>query len=335
MKRSLLSAFILTILLFGGAFIVSRKADAEPVAPITYVPAAAEAPLTAPACVHDSETTLRVLHGDTVEELSMHEYLCGVVRGEMLPSFHEAALCAQAAAERTYLYYQLTHGGKSAHPQADVCTDPGCCNAYLSEEAAREKWGGKFEEYDAVIEKAVSDSDGQIVLYEGAPILAVFHSSSAGATASSGDVWMADLPYLVSVESPEKGDDIPNYYSVNAYSTGEFSRLFRTAHADADFSGSPDTWIKNIVTSGDRVEQATVGGVTVAGKELRSIYGLRSTAFTVDCSQDTITFHVTGYGHGVGLSQYGANELAREGKTWQEILAWYYTGTTVGYYTGT
>ena len=334
MKRPLVSVFILMVLLFSGAFIVSRKADAEPSSPAEYVPTSAEADLTETSYVHDTQTVLQVLNGSAVEEISMHDYLCGVVRGEMLPSFCDAALCAQAVAERTYIYYQLAHGGKSVHPQADVCTDPGCCNAYLSEAAAKEKWGSKFEQYNTVIEKAVSDTDGQIVLYEGAPILAVFHSSSSGSTASSGDVWTADLPYLVSVKSPEKGADIPNYYSVNSYSSKEFSRLFKMAHTDADFSGSPDTWVRDIVTTGDRVDHATVGGITVSGKDLRSLYGLRSTAFTVDCQSDSVTFHVTGYGHGVGLSQYGANELGLEGKTWQEILEWYYTDTTVGYYTG-
>jgi len=334
MRRSLVSVFILMGLLFSGAFVVSRKAEAEPDVPAEYVTTAARADVPATEYVHDSDTVLRIYTGSEVEELPMHEYLCGVVRGEMLPSFCEAALCAQAVAERTYIYYQIAHGGKSSHPQTDVCTDPGCCNAYLSESVAREKWGSKFDEYNAVIEKAVSDTDGQVVLYEGSPILAVFHSSSSGTTASSGDVWTADLPYLVSVKSPENGNDIPNYYSVNSYSAEEFARLFKMTYQDADFCGTADTWIKNVVSVGERVDHMTIGGVTVSGKDLRSLYGLRSTAFTVDCQGDTITFHVTGYGHGVGLSQYGANELGLEGKTWQEILTWYYTDTTVGYYTG-
>ena len=330
MKRAFGSVLLLTVLLLGGAFIVSRKpAEALPYTETAAVPQPDVSAAT--DYVHDSETMLKVLQNGAVEEIPLYEYLCGVVRGEMLPTFSAAALQAQAAAERTYIYYQLSHGGKAAHPQADVCTDPGCCNAYLSSEAAQKKWGDGFAEYDALIRQAVSDTDGQVVLYENQPILAVFHSSSAGSTAASGDVWMADLPYLVSVKSPENGEDIPNYYSVNTYSAEEFARLFKTAHADADLSGDAAGWVKNIKTAGERVDSAVIGGITVTGKELRSLFGLRSTAFTLDFRDGTFTFHVTGYGHGVGMSQYGANELAEEGKTWQEILEWYYTGAKVGY----
>ena len=330
MKRAFGSAVVLMIFLFGGAFLVSRTPEEAP----AYASAAAPQPVSTDVTdyVHDADTVLRVLCGDTVEEIPLHEYLCGVVRGEMLPTFSTAALQAQAAAERTYIYYQLAHGGKTAHPRADVCTDPGCCNAYLSEDSARRKWGARYEEYNALIEQAVSDTDGQVVLYENQPILAVFHSSSAGSTAASGDVWLADLPYLASVESPETGEGIPNYYSVNTYSAEEFSRLFRTTYPAADLSDAPETWVQALQTRGERVSSAVIGGVTVTGKDLRSLFGLRSTAFTLDYSQNVFTFHVTGYGHGVGMSQYGANQLGLEGKTWQEILEWYYTGTKVGYF---
>ena len=181
----------------------------------------------------------------------------------------------------------------------------------------------------------MADTDGQVVLYDGAPIMAVFHSSSAGSTAASGDVWAAELPYLVSVKSPETEEGIPNYHSVNTFTAKEFRSIFCKAHPDAQLSGDPGGWIKDIVlTDAGRVASAAVGGVSVTGKELRTLYNLRSTAFTVEASGDSVTFRVTGYGHGVGMSQYGANELAKEGKTWQEILQWYYTGVTIGLYNG-
>ena len=185
------------------------------------------------------------------------------------------------------------------------------------------------------MQQAVADTDGQVVLYDGAPIMAVFHSSSAGATAGSGEVWTAELPYLVSVKSPEDSDSVPNYYSVNAFTAEEFRAAFQKAHPEAKLSGDTSGWIGDVVlTDAGRVSSAVVGGVTVTGKELRSLYGLRSTAFTVEADGKSVTFHVTGYGHGVGMSQYGANELAKEGKTWQEILQWYYTGVTIGLYNG-
>ena len=283
----------------------------------------------------DAAHTLRLWDGSAVRTLTAAEYLPGVVRGEMPAAFEEEALKAQAVAERTYLYYRMAGGAKAAHPDADVCTDSHCCTAWLSEEDARAKWGDKFDQYEAKIQQAVRDTDGQVALYDGAPIMAVFHSSSAGSTAASGDVWTAELPYLVSVKSPEEADSVPNYYSVNTFTAEEFRDIFRKAHADAQLTGDCGGWVKDILlTDAGRVASATVGGVSVTGKELRSLFGLRSTAFAVEAAGDAITFHVTGYGHGVGMSQYGANELAKEGKTWREILQWYYTGVTIGLYNG-
>ena len=283
----------------------------------------------------DAAHTLRLWDGSAVQTLTAAEYLPGVVRGEMPATFELEALKAQAVAERTYLYYRMASAPKDSHPDADVCIDPACCTAWLSETDARAKWGDKFDQCEVKIQQAVTDTDGQVVLYEGAPIMAVFHSSSAGATAASGDVWAAELPYLVSVKSPESPDSVPNYYSVNTFTAESFRTAFLAAHPEAKLSGDTGGWIRDVLlTDTGRVASATVGGVSITGKELRSLYGLRSTAFTVEASGDSVIFRVTGYGHGVGMSQYGANELAKEGKTWQEILQWYYTGVTIGLYNG-
>ena len=283
----------------------------------------------------DAAHTLRLWNGSAVETMTAAEYLPGVVRGEMPAAFETEALKAQAVAERTYLYYRMASAPKDSHPDADVCTDPACCTAWLSETDARAKWGDKFDQCEVKIQQAVTDTDGQVVLYEGAPIMAVFHSSSAGATAASGDVWAAELPYLVSVKSPESPDSVPNYYSVNTFTAESFRTAFLAAHPEAKLSGDTGGWIRDVLlTDTGRVASATVGGVSITGKELRSLYGLRSTAFTVEASGDSVIFRVTGYGHGVGMSQYGANELAKEGKNWQEILQWYYTGVTIGLYNG-
>ena len=285
--------------------------------------------------VGDSSHTLRLWDEGAVQEMAVEEYLRGVLRAEMGGKFHMEALKAQTVAERTYLYYQMAAGAKAAHPDAHVCTDPGCCTAYLSEEAAREKWGAVFDQYEEKIRQAVADTDAQVMYYGGEPIMAVFHSSSAGVTATSGEVWTADLPYLVSVESPESADTVPNYYSVNTFTAEEFRRLFTAHHPDAKLSGEASDWIGEIVRSDTgRVESAVVGGLAVTGQELRAIFSLRSTAFTVETGEQEITFRVTGYGHGVGMSQYGAETLAQEGKSWQEILRWYYTGITIDDYTG-
>ena len=321
MRKYAAAGLVLTVLLFGGAYLAAGGPAAEP------EPAAPE---TA-AVHHDRDVTLTIQDGDTTEQMTLERYLTGVVRGEMPASFEMEALRAQAAAERSYVYYQLAAGRKDAHPDADFCTDYTCCSAYLSETAAREKWGGDFAPWNTRVEQAVSDTDGQVVLYNGRPILAVFHSSSAGRTAAAGDVWSGDLPYLVSVDSPEGEETVPNYYSTVTFTAAEAKEKLLAAHPELKLSGTPDRWFGAAAENGSgRVETVSVGGTDIEGTELRRIFGLRSACFTVAADSESVTFRVTGYGHGVGMSQYGANQLAREGKTWQEILEWYYTGATVG-----
>ncbi len=321
MRKYAAAGLVLTVLLFGGAYLAAGGPAAEP------EPAAPE---TA-AVHHDRDVTLTIQDGDTTEQMTLERYLTGVVRGEMPASFEMEALRAQAAAERSYVYYQLAAGRKDAHPDADFCTDHTCCSAYLSETAAREKWGGDFAPWNTRVEQAVSDTDGQVVLYNGQPILAVFHSSSAGRTAAAGDVWSGDLPYLVSVDSPEGEETVPNYYSTVTFTAAEAKEKLLAAHPELKLSGTPDRWFGAAAENGSgRVETVSVGGTDIEGTELRRIFGLRSACFTVAADSESVTFRVTGYGHGVGMSQYGANQLAREGKTWQEILEWYYTGATVG-----
>lgn len=321
MRKYAAAGLVLTVLLFGGAYLAAGGPAAEP------EPAAPE---TA-AVHHDRDVTLTIQDGDVTEQMTLERYLTGVVRGEMPASFEMEALRAQAAAERSYVYYQLAAGRKDAHPDADFCTDHTCCSAYLSETAAREKWGGDFAPWNTRVEQAVSDTDGQVVLYNGRPILAVFHSSSAGRTAAAGDVWSGDLPYLVSVDSPEGEETVPNYYSTVTFTAAEAKEKLLAAHPELKLSGTPDRWFGAAAENGSgRVETVSVGGTDIEGTELRRIFGLRSACFTVAADSESVTFRVTGYGHGVGMSQYGANQLAREGKTWQEILEWYYTGATVG-----
>lgn len=321
MRKYAAAGLVLTVLLFGGAYLAAGGPAAEP------EPAAPE---TA-AVHHDRDVTLTIQDGDTTEQMTLERYLTGVVRGEMPASFEMEALRAQAAAERSYVYYQLAAGRKDAHPDADFCTDHTCCSAYLSETAAREKWGGDFAPWNTRVEQAVSDTDGQVVLYNGRPILAVFHSSSAGRTAAAGDVWSGDLPYLVSVDSPEGEETVPNYYSTVTFTAAEAKEKLLAAHPELKLSGTPDRWFGAAAENGSgRVETVAVGGTDIEGTELRRIFGLRSACFTVAADSESVTFRVTGYGHGVGMSQYGAEQLAKAGKTWQEILAWYYTGVTIG-----
>ncbi len=321
MRSCIASSFLILLLLFGVPWLLYGPQE-EP---------SDETPQQ--EGVSGAADLIRVWDGEKTLEMTMEEYLPGVVRGEMPASFEMEALKAQAVAERTYIYYKMADGGKPSHPEANVCMSSACCSAYTSAETAAAKWGSHAAEYEARIQQAVQETAGQVLLYGGEPIFAAFHSSSDGVTANSGDVWVSDLPYLASVKSPEGEDNVPNYYSVNTFTAEEFQQKFKAVHSDAAFGEEPQSWITDATHNrSDRVETVTIGGVTVEGTEVRSIFGLRSASFTTEVTSDSVTFHVTGYGHGVGMSQYGANELARQGKTWQEILQWYYTGVSIETY---
>ena len=318
----LLAALLFALPVFTVTVVRGQRASEQPEEPIHLLP---------PGEI-DSARTLRVLDGDTVTEMSFSDYLQGVLRAEMPASFQEDALRAQAVAARTYTYYKMSSGGNHGDT-ADICTDHSCCQAFLGKEKAADNWGKNAERYEAKIENAVSATDGQVMLYGGAPILAVFHSSSAGETWNSGEVWAQDLPYLQSVSSPE-GEGVPNYYSTVELTEAEFREKFLAARPEADLSGPASGWIRDPVMDGVHVESVTIGGVSVSGPSVRSIFGLRSASFTAEAGDGKITFYVTGYGHGVGMSQYGANAMAEAGSTWREILAHYYTGVTIGPWTG-
>ena len=318
----LLAALLFALPVFTVTVVRGQRASEQPEEPIHLLP---------PGEI-DSARTLRVLDGDTVTEMSFSDYLQGVLRAEMPASFQEDALRAQAVAARTYPYYKMSSGGNHGDT-ADICTDHSCCQAFLGKEKAADNWGKNAERYEAKIENAVSATDGQVMLYGGAPILAVFHSSSAGETWNSGEVWAQDLPYLQSVSSPE-GEGVPNYYSTVELTEAEFREKFLAARPEADLSGPASGWIRDPVMDGVHVESVTIGGVSVSGPSVRSIFGLRSASFTAEAGDGKITFYVTGYGHGVGLSQYGANAMAEAGSTWREILEHYYTGVTIGTWTG-
>ena len=276
----------------------------------------------------DGRRILRVLTGETVAEMDLGTYLVGVVRAEMPASFELEALKAQTVAARTYTLYQIAGG--SHHENADICTDHTCCQAYLTEEAARANWGDQADVWEDKVERAVKETDGEVILYGGQPILAVFHSASAGLTRAAGEVWMEDLPYLQAVSSPEEEEAIPNYYSRVTFTAAEFREKFLAVHPEADFSGEVSTWLTGAVTdSAGSVSTVNVGGVSMKGSQVRSVLGLRSACFTWETEGDRITFYVTGYGHGVGMSQYGANAMAKNGADHREILAHYYTGVEI------
>lgn len=278
------------------------------------------------------DPNITVWDGQTAWEMSLSDYLWGVVAAEMPASFEPEALKAQAVAARTYSLRKVEAGGSANHPQASICTDHTCCQAYITPENAANNWGENAAFYTEKITQAVQATRNQVIRYEGDLITAVFHSSSAGSTLDSVEVWGGNVSYLKGVESPE-GEEVPNYHSQVTLSLEEFRTKFLAAYPQADLSGDPSGWFANAdTTATGAVRTITVGGQSVKGTDLRSLFSLRSASFTVAADANGVTFQVTGYGHGVGMSQYGANAMAKEGKTWEEIIAWYYTGVTIEQY---
>lgn len=254
----------------------------------------------------------------SVQEHAMDDYLTGVVLAEMPASFEEEALKAQAVAARTYAQKASVTGGK--HGNGSICTDPSCCQAYLSEEAYLDK-GGTAESVDKV-RQAVADTSGLVLTYEGELIEATYFSCSGGYTEDAMAVWGADYPYLQAVSSPGE-EEAAHYLTTVHFTPGQFLLALGCV-----VEGSPENWFGPVTyTEGGGVATMEIGGVSYTGTQLRRLLGLRSTAFSVSVDGEGITITTKGYGHRVGMSQYGADAMAVDGSTCQEILAHYYPGT--------
>lgn len=271
------------------------------------------------------DLTISVLNGSESVTMALEDYLVGVVAGEMPVSFEPEALKAQAVAARTYTLYKLVVSPSVNHEE-NVCTDPACCKAYSNEAALREKWGDDYDENIAKITDAVNKTRGEYIVYDSLPILAVFHSSSYESTESSENVWSAALPYLSSVASPESADDVSDFITSVNISFDDFKETVLSQYPNADFSGEPGSWLMGAeYTQSGRLSNIRIGGVSIRGTELRSLFSLRSAAIKYRINDNDIEFTVSGYGHGVGMSQYGANAMAKTGSDYHEILSWYYT----------
>ena len=281
-----------------------------------------------PQPVRDAGLSLCLSVDGELREITMAEYLPLALAGEMPASFPPEALKAQAVAIRTYaLYYRAQR--KDAHPDADVCADPGCCAALAKESELRAGWGEHFAEYAQKIADAVRDTDGQYLVWEDAPALTVFHASSAGRT-EAGAALGVDKRYLVSVDTPETESRVRNLLTTVEVSAEELAKAVSAVAPSADFSGDPSGWIGPVtLDAAGRVRQLELGGASVSALALRQLFSLRSTDFTLSCSEGRFLFRVRGYGHGLGMSQYGAGLMAEDGADYAEILAHYYPGTAL------
>lgn len=260
----------------------------------------------------DAATEVTVTVDGQPETMCLSDYLVGVLMGEMPASFPLEALKAQAVAARTYTLRRVRGGG-------ELSDDPAVCQAYVPVSQASEKFGDNTEKYLGKLRQAVEETDGQVLCYEGELIAATYFSCSGGKTESAQAVWGGEIPYLVSVDSPGE-EDASSFSSTVTLTPAEVQ-----ARLEID-----DLGVSSVsYTDGGGVETMVIGGKTFSGTELRSLLGLRSTKFTMEVTAEAVNFSVTGYGHRVGMSQNGARVMAEDGKTYEEILQWYYTGVEI------
>ena len=273
---------------------------------------------------------IKLLHTESgeIEELDMNEYLYGVVSAEMPASYEKEALKAQAIVARTYTIYKILN---KKHENADICDDSTCCQAWISKEDRLSKWEESQREsnWNKICE-CVKETQGKIVTYENKPIDAFFHSNSGGITELPVNVWGGTgYPYLQSVET--SGEEAYTQYSSEVTLTKEqLLNKLKEKYEDIaiDFSNNDDIKIMEY-TEGSRVKTIKFGNHELSGVETRTLLGLKSTNFEVKIDGDNIKFSVKGYGHGVGMSQTGADSMAKQGSNAEDIIKHFYTGVEI------
>ena len=274
---------------------------------------------------------IKLLHKDTdeVEEVKLDDYIACVVSAEMPVSYELEALKAQAIVARTYTIYKITTSRK--HDNADICDKSTCCQAWISKENRLKRW----KESDAQnnwnkIIRAVNETAGKIVTYNNKPINAFFHANSGGKTEIPFYVWGGSgYPYLQVVET--SGEDAYSQYSSEAeFTKEELEKKIREKHSDFEIDLEENDCIEiKERDNSNRVVTVKIGNLNLSGVETRTLLGLRSANFTVDISNNKVKFKVIGYGHGVGMSQTGADALAKQGKNCEEIIKHFYSGVEI------
>lgn len=269
-----------------------------------------------------------------IENIPVYNFICGVVAGEMPADFHPEALKAQAVASYTFCSYlrSMRMIGKGSFPGGADVEIGSSTVAYIDDVTARSKFGNNYGEYMDKIRSAVNQVFDQALFYDGDLIDAMYCDMSSGMTESSRDVFNEDRPYLQETASP--GDSLaPGFETHVSIGIQRFRAIVSGADKSAVFDPDPAKWITIVKRSGaGGVMMGSLCGRKISGSDIRFLFGLRSNDFSVTYANNVINFDVKGYGHGVGMSQQGAEYMAQHGKTWQDIVKWYYKGITVGNY---
>ena len=264
----------------------------------------------------NNELVIKNTETNVIENVFMEDYLVGVLAGEMPASFDIEALKAQAVASRTYAYYKKNTSNKDYDLTTDKSTQ-----VYLTVDEIKQKWGVEYEYYLNKIKEAILSTKDLVVTFQGEIISAYYFSMSNGYTENATSVFGEDKSYLTSVSSKE--DTSNKNFNVNiSLNKQDFCQKLSINCEKIE--------IKNVIKNDtERVERITINNKVYSGTEVRKLLNLRSTDFNILVNDNIIEINTNGYGHGVGMSQYGANQMAKEGYSYQEILKHYYTGVEI------
>lgn len=278
------------------------------------------------------EIKVKISKTNEIVTMDIDEYLKGVLPSEMPPSYDIEALKAQAVVARTYTFEKMS---RNAHKGFDICDNYACCQAYYNKHKIIEIWTGRgFEEnlrkeYWSKVEEAVDSTNNIVITYKGEYIKAYFHANSGGKTESSTEIWgKQKIDYLVPVQSLGE-ENHSQYKSEVSFTYDELEeKLNKGSELRCDINNFKDIKIIDYTVSG-RVRNIQIGNIKYEGTELRTLLGLKSTNFQVHEKDNKVVFKVTGYGHGLGMSQTGSNYYASIGYTYDEIIKHYYTGVDI------
>lgn len=266
-----------------------------------------------------------------VVSMDIETYLYGVLSGEMSAKFDIEALKAQAVAARTFVIYKKENPNQSGHTNAVVCTNYKHCQEYKSYEELESTNGTEWmKEYYTKIKQAVDETKGQILVYDDNPILPLYFSTSSGKTEDSEEVFSTMYPYLRSVDSPYD-EESPKYTSEVVMSKSDFIKNIKSSYPNINIDmNNLNNEVKILNRSnGGAVDKIKIGDKELTGVNIRSVFNLNSANFEILFNEDNVIFNVKGYGHGVGMSQWGAQGMAEDGFLYSEILKHYYSGVDI------
>ena len=265
----------------------------------------------------------------SVDRVPLEAYVRGVVAAELPIAFELEAMKAQALAARTYVVRRMSQRDFSGVPVKDaIVTDTVAHQVFWTIDEMKRQWGDQFAANFDKVTKAIQQTEGLILTYEGQPIQATFFSTSNGYTENAADYWGVAQPYLRSVPSPWDRALSPNYRETVTFTLQQFAQKLGLSQTISASTMSTGMRILS-TTEGHRIAKIRIGGTTFTAREVREKLGLNSTQFEWRWRGNTIELTTTGYGHGVGLSQWGANGMAKEGKTAEQIVRYYYSGISI------